>query len=184
MSKASQIIILCEDKAHEVFVKHFLKKGWGVKPRAIRVPPYPSGKGSGKKHVEDNISREAEALRRRHPSTILLVIRDADELSVDQAKADLEDRIEPPRDDNEPIAFIIPKWEIETWIAYLDGNPNVDESDKETYKNKYAKIAESKDVHPFVDKLADDCKKNRPLASAPDSLQKACIEFVRIRAEL
>jgi len=49
MSKASQIIVLCEDKAHEVFVKRFLKKGWGVKPRAIRKPPYSSGKGSGKK---------------------------------------------------------------------------------------------------------------------------------------
>ena len=68
MSKASQIIVLCEDKAHEVFVKRFLKR-WGVKPRAIRVPPYPDGKGSGKKHVEDKISLEANALRRRHASS-------------------------------------------------------------------------------------------------------------------
>ena len=61
MSKASQTIVLCEDKAHEMFVKRFLKI-WGVKPRAIRVPPYPHGKGSGKKHVEDKISLEANAI--------------------------------------------------------------------------------------------------------------------------
>nr|NJM01611.1 hypothetical protein [Desulfobacula sp.] len=157
MSKASQIIILCEDKAHEVFVRHFLKK-WGVKPRAIRVPPYPNGKGSGKKHVEDNISPEAEALRRRHASTILLVIQDADEFSVDQIKSNLDAKLLPPRDANEPIVYIIPKWHIQTWIAYLDGN-NVDEEDKDTYKNRYGKLSESKDAHPFIDNLADSCKK-------------------------
>jgi hypothetical protein len=172
MSKASQIIILCEDKAHEIFVKHFLKK-WGVKPRAIRVPPYPNGKGSGKKHVEDSISVEAEALRRRHASTILLVIQDADELSVDQIKSRLDAKILPPRDDNERIA----------WIAYLD-RKNVNEADKDTYKNMYGKLSESKDAHPFIDRLADNCRQNIQLESPPDSLVAACKEFDRIRSSL
>ena len=52
MSKASQIVVLCEDKAHEIFVKRFLTRGWGVKPRAIRVVVYPNGKGSGKQQKE------------------------------------------------------------------------------------------------------------------------------------
>ncbi len=102
MGKASQIIVLCEDKAHEVFVKRFLKKGCGVKPRAIRVPPYPSEKGSGKNHVVDNISLEAEALRRRHALTILMVIQDADELSVDQVKSNLDAKLLHPRNNAEP----------------------------------------------------------------------------------
>ncbi len=182
MSKASQIIILCEDKAHEVFVKHFLKK-WGVKLRAFRVPPYPNGKGSGKKHVEDNISPEAEALRRRHPSTILLVVQDADELSVDQVKSNLDAKLSSPRGDHEPIAYIIPKWHIQAWIAYLDGK-NVNEADKGTYKNMYGKISESKDAHPFIDRLADNCRKNTQLISPPDSLVAACKEFDRIRSSL
>lgn len=130
MSKASQIIVLCEDRAHEVFVKRFLKR-WGVKPRAIRVLPYPNGKGSGKKYVGDNISPEVKALRRRHASTILLVVQDADELTVDRTRSDLDAEILPPRRDDEPIAFIIPKWHIQTWIAYLDGE-NIDEEDKDT----------------------------------------------------
>lgn len=182
MSKASQIIILCEDKAHEVFVRHFLKR-WAVKPRAIRVPPYPSGKGSGKKHVEDGISIEVEALRRRHASTILLVIQDADQLSVDQIKANLDSKLLPPRGDHEPISYIIPKWHIQTWIAYLDGK-NVSEADKNTYKNMYGKLSESKDVHPFIDRLADHCRQNAQLETPPDSLVAACEEFNRIRSLL
>jgi len=114
MSKASQITVLCEDKAHELFVRRFLKKGWGVKPRAIRVPPYPNGKGSGKKHVEDNISLEAEALRRRQASAILLVVQDADEHTVEQVRGNLDNKTEPHRAANEPIAYIIPKWHIQT----------------------------------------------------------------------
>ena len=152
MSKASQIIVLCEDKAHEVFVRRFLKKGWGVKPRAIRASPYPIGKGSGKKHVVDNISLEANALRSRQASTILLVIQDADELSVDQVKSDLDAKLLPPRDNNELITYIIPKWHIQTWIAYLDGE-NVDEEEKRTYKNTYGKISELKDAIPLSTSL-------------------------------
>ena len=179
MSKASQIIVLCEDKAHEVFVKRFLKR-WGVKPRAIRVPPYPNGKGSGKKYVEDNISLEAEALRRRHASTVLLVIQDADEHTVQKVRGNLDDKIEPHREANEPIAYIIPKWHIQTWIAYLDG-VDVDEAKKENYKTTYGEISELKDAHPFIDRLADDCRENRQLASPPNSLVAACEEFERIR---
>lgn len=183
MSKASQIIILCEDKAHEVFVRRLLKKGWGVKPHAIRVPPYPNGQGSGKKYVLDNISQEAEALRRRHASTILLVIQDADELSVDQVKSNLNEKLQSPRNDNEPIAYIIPKWHIQTWIAYLD-DKNVNEEDKNSYKNEYGTLSKSKHAHSFIDKLADSCRENIPLQSPPDSLTAACEEFDRIRNAL
>lgn len=180
MSKASQIIVLCEDKAHEVFVKRFLKKGWGVKPRAIRVPPYPNGQGSGKRYVTNNISLEVEALRKRHASTILLVIQDADELTVEQVKSNLEAKILPHRDDNEPIAYIIPKWHIQTWIAYLNGE-DVDEENKSTYKINYGRISELKDSHPLIDKLANNCKANKQLQSPPASLVTACEEFSRIR---
>lgn len=183
MSKASQIVILCEDKAHEVFVKRFLKKGWGVKPRAIRVRPYPNDKGSGKKHVEDNISAETRALRTRHASTILLVIQDADEHSVKQARGNLNDKIEPARTDRERIAYIIPKWHIQTWIAYLAGE-KVDKSDKKTYGRRYRTVSGTRQAHPFIDRLAEDCRKNRELPSPPDSLVAACEEFERIRAAL
>ena len=183
MSKASEIVILCEDKAHDVFVRRFLKKGWGVKERVIRTVSYPNGKGSGKKHVEDNIRREAEALRERQASTVLVVVRDADEDSVAEVHSMLNSKIVPPRQNSEQMAYIIPKWHIQTWIAYLAGE-TVDESNSRTYKGKYGTISESKLAHEYVDQLASHCKRNRDIDSPPDSLKKACEEFKRIRGAL
>jgi len=79
--------------------------------------------------------------------------------------------------------YILPKWHIETWVAYLNG-VKVDESDKKTYKNKFKSICESKEVHPFVDMLADSCKNKKELGMPPDSLAAACVEFERIRGAL
>ncbi len=133
--------------------------------------------------MEDTLSLEAEALRRRHASTILLVIQDADEYSIDQVKSNLEAKLLSPRGNHEPIAYIIPKWHIQTWIAYLAGE-NVDEADKESYKNRYGRISELKHAHSFIDRLADFCRENMQLTLPPDSLISACEEFERIRAAL
>lgn len=183
MSRASRIVVLCEDEAQKVFVRRFLKSGWKIKPRDIEVVHYPCGKGSGKKHVDDEIHRHVEAYRQRHASTILLIVRDADQDSLVKVKSILDAIIQPPRRDNEQIMYIIPKWHIETWVAYLD-DMDVDESDKKTYKNKYNSIFESKAVNHFVDKLASNCKERKELKYPPDSLVAACGEFERIRSAL
>jgi len=86
----------------------------------------------------------------------------------------------PPRGNEEQIAYIIPKWHIETWIAYLDGK-NVDEGEKQAYKIKYGKMSESKSVHPFIDQLVSKCKNKVQLEDPPNSLIVACSEFERIR---
>lgn len=175
-------MVLCEDKAHEMFVKRFLKKGFKIKNRKIRPIPYPCGEGSGKKHVEDEIAEQAKAFRHRQNKafTILIVIRDADEDSVDQVRKRLENKIISPRQEQEPIAFIIPKWHIETWFAYLAGE-TVDESDQKTYKNKYGKISVSKDAHSYIDKLVEICSENENLPSPPKSLIQSCKEFNRVQ---
>jgi hypothetical protein len=183
MSKASQVIVLCEDKSHEIFVYRFLTSGWNVPARTIRILPYPRGRGSGKKCVEDTIGKEAKALRARSASTVLLVVCDADENSVKETTRILDLKIQPPRQDNEQIMYIIPKWHIETWVAYLD-DVEVNESESRKYKNSYRKICESKDVHKFVDDLASSCKKGEKLVSPPASLVAACFEFERIRGAL
>ncbi len=183
MNKASQIIVLCEDKAHSFFVRRFLTKGWGVPNRIIRVLPYPSGKGSGKKYVEDNLAEEVQGCRTRSASTILLVVRDADEQSVEEVKSILDVKLKPSRTNTEPIAYIIPKWHIQTWIAYLDGL-QVDESDKSTYKRTYRSISENKQAHALIDRLAGNCKGKEELKSSPESLVSACEEFNRIRSAL
>jgi len=71
-----------------MFARRFLKK-WGVSNRKYTVPDYPNGEGSGKKFVKETLPKEVKALRSRSASTILLVVLDADEFSVDQVKDDL-----------------------------------------------------------------------------------------------
>lgn len=177
MSKASQIILLCEDKAHKVFIERFLKRGWDVHHRAIRPIPYPQGKGSGKKHVLDSVAEQVNICRTRSASTILIVAVDADEKSVDQMEVSLGIT----RSTTEPIVYVIPKWHIETWLAYLDDG-SADETEQRKYKNKYN--ARSKAVYPLIDDLAGRCKRRDELASPPESLVKACEEFERVRGVL
>lgn len=183
MSKASKIVVLCEDQAHEVFALRFLKTGWKIKSRHITVVAYPSGKGSGKKFVEEKLANEVAALRKRHATTILIVMRDADEDSVDEALRKLEAKIQPRRQADEKIAFVVPKWHIQTWFGYLDGM-EIDESEKEIYKRAYGSISGTKQAHIHVDKLAGWCRKRQALESPTNSLERACEEFERIRNAL
>lgn len=150
--------------------------------RKIRVVPYPKGKGSGKKHVIDRIAGEVGALRTRHKhaSTILIVIQDADELTVEQVKINLDKQLQNARAENENIVYIIPKWHIQTWIAYLDGRA-VDETDKNTYIKDYGVYSECKQAHSYIDSLVKFCKNKTPLDSPPNSLLEACKEFDRIQ---
>lgn len=190
MSKASQIIVLCEDQAHEVFVRRFLKSGWKRGPHDIRVEPYPKGKGSGKKFVQDNAANQVKAYRSRQASTVLIIVLDADEKEVASIQnlfyKEIEDHTKKKgRGEKEQIAYVIPKWHIQTWLAYLDGQ-EVDETDKKTYKNAYGAKSrrDRKKVHQLVDDLAEKCKNRTRLQSPPESLATACTEFERIRAAL
>ncbi len=184
MSKASQIIVLCEDKAHEVFVRRFLKTGWKQASRNIRVPPYPNGDGSGKKFVRDNVAKEVKAYRSRQASTVLIIVVDADEEEVVSVRNSLDKRMDGRRE-SEQICCVIPKWHIQTWLAYLDGQ-NVDETDKAKYKNAYGTKSrrDTKKVHRLVDCFAERCKNRHALPSPPESLAQACTEFERIRPAL
>jgi hypothetical protein len=184
MSKASQIVVLCEDEAHEIFVRRFLRTGWKTKAGMIRVPPYPNGEGSGKKFVKDNVENAVKAFRYRRASTALIVVVDADEESVLTVQSSL-DGIFGGRAESEQIIYVIPKWHIETWLAYLGGE-EVDETEKEKYKKAFNTRARDrkKVIYQLIDNLADRCKKKENLASPPDSLVLACKEFERIRGVL
>jgi len=186
MSKASQIIVLCEDRLQEVVVRCFLKRGWKKGPRYVRVVPYPHGGsgGSGEKHVRDSYPNQLRAYRSRLAKTILIVVIDADAGSVQAHHQELDDAcrgaqpVVAPRQDGEAIVHVIPKWHLETWLAYLDG---VNVSEGERYKPMYAFKRRESDCHSLVDKLATACKNGEELSGLPNSLLLACNEFDRIR---
>ena len=57
MSKASKIILLCEDKLQEVFIKRFLKRRWNINTeRDVKTVAYPAAKGSAEQRSEENTS--------------------------------------------------------------------------------------------------------------------------------
>ena len=186
MSRISEIIILCEDLAQERFARRFLKTGYNISDAThlIRVRPYPKGRGSGRQFVVERLGGEVVAYRRRHASTVLLVICDADKDSVKTAQGLLDKQLQSRRKADDKIIYVIPRWHIETWIAYLYGEEIVKEKKKAVYKSKYGKLATTKSVNPEIDKLAEKCKNHIPLDSPPQSLRMACVEFERIRGSL
>lgn len=189
MSKASRIVVLCEDKLQAVVVRRFLTKGWGHGPRTVRVIPPPAGReGSGEKYVRDQYPVQLKECRGRHASTILIVVIDADRESVKKHHDELSqacqqtDNGPAPRTDDEPVVHVIPKRNMETWLAYLDG-VSVDET-TDYKKGKYLYRGNESACHGLVDVLAARCKNRENLVSPPESLADVCKEFDRIRDRL
>lgn len=168
-----------------MFVRRFLKTGWDIQARRLRVVPYPKSIGSGKSLIEKQLEAQVRAFRSRdsHTATVLMVVRDADELPAAEAKALLDQTPPSARHVDERIVYVLPKWHIETWLAYLAG-VSVDEDEKREYKNRYGQIAKWKECHPLIDQLASKCREGTPLNAPPPSLVEACKEFERIRDAL
>lgn len=186
MSRASEYIILHEDKMHLVFVQYFLKK-FGVHNRLIRSVLCPKGKGAGEQHVRNRYPNELKAYRTRAAKalTVLIVVIDADSGSVEDHRRELDrsarkNEVE-ARTSQDKIVHIIPKRNIETWLAFLDLGC-VDEN--KDYKNEYGFKKRESECHVLIDRLYDACKHHRNLADIPPSLQEACHEFERIRSLL
>ena len=178
MSKASQIILLCEDFLTEVVVRRFLKQ-WGVNVnRKVRVIPYPEGKGSGELHVRKKYAETLKTYRSRSAQTVLIAVMDADTGTVAQHHRELDQVCTnagvPPRSLNDAVLHVIPKHHIETWLAYLD-DVVVDES--KSYKPKYEFKGKESKSNPLVDRLVSSCQNHILLSNPPPSLREMCKEF-------
>lgn len=143
MSSPSSAYALVEDKRHRQFIYRFLVLA-GINRNKIRVQVSPSGFGSGKQWVRKNYAQQVEVCRRRNTktSTCLLTIMDADQLTVAKCIGDLDASLasagQPKLNpENDPIARLIPKWSIETWILYLaatgESRPRI--SEDQIYKD-------------------------------------------------
>ena len=177
MSDYSQVIILCEDRQHEVFIRTFLV-GRGISPHRIRVRIAPGGRGSGEQYVRRQYPREVKVYRskRHHLNIALATMIDADMKSVadrqNELNASLIEAQLNKRQKNERIGIFVPKRNIETWIYYLMDHA-VDEA------TDYAPLKKKGDCKPYVKRFARDC--HQPLEhKAPRSLQAACKELSRI----
>src|SRR5438874_2421683 len=116
--------LLVEDRALARFVRDCLLE-MGAHPREIRVLPFPVGRGSGKLWIDREYPIQVQAHRRRGFQNIALVVgTDADEQTVQQRAQQLADRLQEAgqgaRTDQERVAIWIPRWNIETWLLFLN----------------------------------------------------------------
>jgi hypothetical protein len=78
------------------------------------------------------------------------------------------------RSNDEAVAIVVPKRNIETWIHYLDGK-SVNEIDK------FPKLDREHGCKLAVDYLVRLCKTTGIKPDAPPALAEACKEYNRIR---
>ena len=80
----TQLVILCEDQQHEVFVRRYLR-GIGYSRWELRVVPLPAGKQDAKQYVLERFPVEVRACRNKasYQSVGLVTAIDADMGSVE-----------------------------------------------------------------------------------------------------
>ena len=177
MTSHARVIVLCEDRQHEVFMRTFLVSR-GVPTRRIRVRIAPEGRGSGEQYVRTQYPKEVKTYRSKcnHLNIALAVMIDADMKKVidrlNELDASLTAAALNRRQPDEKIGNFVPKRNIETWIHYLQGET----VGEDTSYPKYDKPSACK---PLVRNLAKN--RTHPLAQqAPPSLHAACTELQRI----
>lgn len=176
-----QIVLLCEDKQQRVFVSHFLERtGRLATPkskRRFRIEMAPGGSGAAERYVRERFPKELAEHRRRHASTVLIVMLDGDRMGTGRRVAELDaacrQRGVPVRRTGENVFVFAPTWRIESWFAYLDGE-TVDEE-----KRDYPRLRKERDCRRHVDVLVRMCREGRLREPAPSSLSAACEEYAR-----
>jgi hypothetical protein len=181
MSNPVSLTILAEDNQTKTFIRHFLyEHGW--KPHDFRILPTPNVRGSGEQYVRKQFPKELKAYRGKcnHLGIALVAAVDADTLTVMERRQQLcqecrDQNIDPPQPE-ERVLLIIPKRNIETWLAYLRGE-TVNEN------NVYRKYAEESECKPQAIRLKQMCQDGQLAPTpAPASLESCCNNFKQFRS--
>ena len=131
MGRPSLVVVLAEDEGHQRFVRNYLYRA-GLGAHAIRFLDLPSGRGCGEQWVRDRYANAVKQYRSRaaKAESALIVAIDADNGDVGRRVRQLEDALTEfrlgGRADEESIAHLVPKRNIETWVLFLTGT-QVDE---------------------------------------------------------
>jgi hypothetical protein len=176
MSKPAKITILCEDLQQACFVRRFLmNRGWTRHDLYESIAP--AGSGSGEQWVRERLPREMKAYRSKcnHLRNGLVAVIDADSLEVVDRVRGFETACDQQgvasKQSDERVLYVIPKRNIETWLAYLRGAPSVDE------QTQYPRYEYQSLCHPEVDRLDAMCQNGQLEGQAPASLQRCCQDF-------
>lgn len=173
MARRVRCVVLCEDSQHEVFARRFLEKK-GYDSREIRVLKSPGGRGAAEQFVRTRFPEELTFLRSR-ANQLLVVFVDGDAAGLTQRMRQLDEECRKTnvqkRSGDEGVLIFVPTWNIEAWLAYLDGG-NVSEG-----KGDYPRLARPRDCTRHVSMLYEMCSRQKLREPAPPSLQEACREY-------
>ena len=120
---------------------------------------------------------ELKAIRHRQ-NAFLLVVIDADNRTTEGRRSQLDQECAkqgvPGRTSREPVIVMVPRRNIETWFAYLDGQ-TIDET------RVYPHLS-SADQKSLADKLYRMCHRAQKLVEpVPPSLTEACGEYEKLK---
>lgn len=171
------VIVRCEDLQQRVFFYRLLREK-GIHPRTIDIQHCPRGRGDAMQWVKSEHVREVAQLRKRaHLMRGVLTIADADNLAVKDRKSQLDAALvadgQKPRQLNEPIALVIPRRQIETWILFLRGEEVDEEQQCPHFTGKESGCA------PEAKKFAQKCPGGMSKQDLP-SLHDGCGELNRL----
>lgn len=131
MSRSSRVVVLCEDKRTQQFIRRFLQR-LAYQNHEIRFSAI--GSGSAEQRVREQFPREVAALQNSlFTDQFLITAIDADSWSVEKRIQQLENSMTDsgvtkaiPR---EKICLLVPRRNIETWIRVLCGDSADEETD-------------------------------------------------------
>jgi hypothetical protein len=179
MQKRVTGVLLVEDSLHERLVRMYLGR-CGVGPREIRLSKSPSGRGSAEGWVRKQFPIEVRVCRTRHAQTRLIVVIDADILTVQRRMRQLDEALRdagvPMITDADGVLRLVPKRNIETWILGLNGLAVTEEDDYKNARNDWVKL-----ILPAVELLYGWTRPNVEVpASCIPSLQTGIAELRRL----
>lgn len=174
-----KIVLLCEDMQTIMFIRRFLKKR-KFKPRDIFVRERAAGKKSGEQWVREEFPKELRYAR-SGTGRFLIVVIDADTGSKQDRLSQLTRECTRQgiagKTDSDPVILAVPRRNIETWFAYLQGT-NVEET------TAYPRLRQPRDCLPLADELYRMCHRAQSLREpVPPSLQAACREYPKLKRE-
>lgn len=179
MSKPSLVVLLVEDDRHKMLLNRYLLE-FGLNYHQIRTEPFPAGRGSAEQWVRNEFARQVAAYRRRQAKSALVVAIDADNHTVAQRIAQLDHALEeqhkPAITDEEQIARLVPKRNIETWILCLNLHTVNEETDYKNGNHDWTSL-----TPPAAKTLCDWTRPNAVLPSGCiDSLRYGIGELKRL----
>ena len=180
------MVLLVEDERHQRFLYRYLHKR-GYSRGEIRPKIAPRGKGSGEQFVRERYAEEVNECRTRSAQTSLIVMLDADTGPVSRRYSQLQKALEEAhfakRKKNEPIAHLVPKRNIETWILCLNNKrfKGMPINEQESYKPHSEGLRIDEQIKPAAEEFFNWSRENAVVPErCIDSLRLAIIEVKRL----